>query len=163
MTNANQAARQLALTAFLTRDHTDHQDQLGQRAVTILNRLKTLYQTADDRGNFIAMQDCALSINMALEAFACINAVKGYAFADLIHPDMAVITRTLQQALHTAQLSENAATLVAYLNAIEQRLKPALPAVTTVRGIASVRILRGDHCTAACNGLKAENDNEPQT
>lgn len=160
MTN-NQAARQLALTAFLTREHTDHLDQLGQRAVTALNNLKTLYQMADDRGNFIAMQDCAQSINMALEAFACVNASKGYAFADLIHADMAAFTRTLQQALHAEQLSENAATLVAYLNAIEQRLEPTLPAVCTVRGITSVRILRGDHCLAF-KDMKAINDNEPR-
>jgi hypothetical protein len=145
-----------SVIAFLNRVSNDPLDQIARRSIRASIGLKALWQNADDRGDLQARDAVATAIGFALQAFACINIQKRYAFAGLIDSHVPAMTDALLAHDLPTDVAE---ALASQAEHVLVSLRDVLTPICAIHSPGPKMILRGDHCRAAIAGLRPVNDN----
>lgn len=146
------------LKAFLAATHEDKLDQIAQRAMRLHEQMhgqSGLRANAWERGDAEAYTDVSHAHAACGAVITLINKAKKYPFAEDVLAQMPEFgikgeiddTEKFGEAIVTA--AEQCVKLYA------ERCRP----VCSIRGISSVRILRGAHALAAMRGLEVANSN----
>lgn len=147
----------IQVKAFLDNPTIDAHDRQAKRAIEAFAKLYHLVQNFADCGRTVLMHNAMNGANAALFGFACINAVKSYPFAEKVSPLVADLTEQVRatKGVDCAMLAEDP---IDFSEAMEIAYREYYTPVSTLSGVSSVVILRGDRAEEAIADLKIAND-----
>ncbi len=155
-----------AVQSFLTKNANDQSEELAQRAISALHKLRRLAQNFADNGRTQFFANANEGIKATLYGFCCLNTVKRYTFADQVDECVGEFTAFVKETLASAGQSLEEATLyvlaedaVQFAEGMVDTHKVLYRPVAKVSGITSVAILRGDFCALVSRDRNPVNDN----
>ncbi len=141
-------------TKFLAARHTNPLDQLAQRALVIDGEFVRLQANAYNLGKSGGIEACQRGRAFCMAVFAIAHKERRYGFAT----DVSENINAIAASIPTTDPVADAGDLVASLEQALEHLREELPGVCVV-SCNSVRILRGEHVSAAMRDVVLANDN----